>query len=124
MTRRSFLMFGIGILTFACGGCGGSPTSPTPSVPFITDNLASVDSVAIVPDTNTLYVGQTQVFSLAVELGPGIPPSGPLPLWSSTNPSVVTVDGSGTATGIAVGEATITVLARGKTATRQLEVVP
>jgi uncharacterized protein YjdB len=77
-----------------------------------------------VPDTNTLYVGQTQVFSLAVEFGPGIPPSGPPPRWSSTNPSVVTVDGSGAATGTAVGEAIITVLFHGKTVTRQLKVVP
>jgi len=40
------------------------------------------------------------------------------------NPSVVIVDADGTARAIAVGEATVQVLFHGKTANRQLEVVP
>jgi uncharacterized protein YjdB len=87
--------------------------------------VAPVVSIAIVPDTNLLKLGQMQQFSLSVELGPGIPLSGgPLPRWSSTNPSVIMVDGGGAVTGIGVGESVIEVLYKGKTAARQLTVVP
>jgi hypothetical protein len=78
-------------------------------------------STTIVPDIATLTIGQTQRFSVSVELGPGIPPSGPVPGWSSTSPAVVAVDFSGMLT---EGKAIIEVLFRGKTATRRLQVVP
>jgi uncharacterized protein YjdB len=81
-------------------------------------------STTIVPDIATLTIGQTQRFSVSVGLGPGVPPSGPVPLWSSTSPAVVAVDFNGTATALTEGEAMIQVLFKGKKATRHLQVVP
>jgi hypothetical protein len=77
-----------------------------------------------VPATNILKLGATQQFTLAVEVGPGVPPSGPAPLWISTNPPVLIINSSGTATGVSVGEATVQVTFGGQTAARQLHVVP
>jgi hypothetical protein len=111
-------------------GCGG-PSAPTPThtpdpSPGPTSNffVATVLSIIIVPDITTLTIGQAQPFSMSVELSPGFPPSGPVPVWSSTSPAVVAMDFSGTATALTEGEAIIQVLFRGKTATRRLQVVP
>lgn len=128
MKSRSSAVIGIVLLTLGLGygACGGSPTGPTLSQPPTSTAItpAPVNSIAIVPAENALKVGETRQFSFSVELGPGVPTSGPLPVWSSTNPSVVAIDGSGAARGVAVGEAVIQVLFRGKTATRQIGVVP
>lgn len=114
-------------LTLACAGCANAPTSPSTNPPPSSTNpatsLASVLSIRITPDDGRVNVGQTFPFSVAVELGEGVPPSGPLPRWSVTNPAVLSVDGNGNVTGLAPGEAVLSVEFRGKTATRQVEVV-
>lgn len=92
-------------------------------MPRAASAVAGVKSIAIMPDVNTLKIGQIQQLSLVVELEPGVPSSGPPPLWSSMNPRVVAVDASGTATGVSVGETALHVSFRGKTATRQVHVV-
>ena len=72
-----------------------------------------------------MRVGETVSFSTTVELGEGVRPSfGPAPRWSSTNPAVVVIDGSGNAKAIARGESTIGVIAHGHKVARHIEVQP
>src|ERR1700730_10556018 len=111
-------------------GCGG-PSAPTPTPrpnasPGATTTLpvATVLSLTILPDITPLTIGQAQQFSMSVELSPGFPPTGLAPTWSSTNAALVTVDGSGEATALSQGDATIQVSFLGKTATRHLQLVP
>jgi len=108
--------------------CSGVPTMPTPPArtgPTQVAVLAEVLSIRILPEVDTIRLGQTVSFSVAVELGEGgVPPSGGLPRWSSTNPSVISVEGFGNARAIALGEATIEVGAKGRTASRHLRVQP
>jgi hypothetical protein len=112
-------------------GCGGPSTvTPTPKPnespgPTSTSPVATVLSITIVPDITTLTIGETQRFSMSVDLSPGLPPpTGLAPTWSSTNAAVLVVDGSGKALAVSQGEATIQVSFVGKTATRRLQVVP
>jgi hypothetical protein len=108
------------------------PIGPRIPVPTEVRNVA-IKGVTIEPETHVLRLGQRQEFYLKLELGDGGPPGGPVPQWTSSNPSVValTRDGSATTAGSAVdasargiGLATIEVIAHGHTATRQLQVVP
>lgn len=70
-----------------------------------------------------MRVGETVSFSMKVELGEGVPPSGaPGLFWSSTNPDVVTVDTSGKATAIRRGNATIELTFKGHKATQSISV--
>ena len=109
-----------------------SPIGPRIPVPTEVRNVA-IKGVTIEPQTTVLRLGKRQEFYLKLELGDGGPPVGPVPQWTSSNPSVValTRDGSATTTGSAVeasgravGLATIEVIAHGHTATRQIQVVP
>jgi Big-like domain-containing protein len=114
-------------ISWGCGGPSAPTPTPKPNVspgPTSTLPVATVLSITIVPDVTTLTIGQAQRFSMSVELSPGFPPVGLAPVWSSTNAAVVTVDGSGEATAVSQGEATIQVSFLGTTATRHLQLVP
>lgn len=104
----------------ACDRAPNAPTAPANSNPA----LASVLAIAITPATNSLKRGERQQFTVAVDLTSGVPPSGPLPLWTSMNPSVLSVDSNGSANAIALGEATLLVTFRGRTDSRHLQIVP
>ena len=111
-------------------GCSKSPTlpiSPTPPAAS-TDHRTAVDmarvtAIEIFPETATLRIGQSEPFSVSVVLGPGIPPSGPAPFWSSKNPFVATVDANGLVKAGAVGDTIIEVRFKGLSATRPISVV-
>ena len=82
-------------------------------------------SMAITPDTSALKTGQSQQFRVSVVLGPGVAwPAGPAPNWSSTNSSVIAIDGQGVATARSVGDAIIQVVFYGQMLARQLHVEP
>jgi uncharacterized protein YjdB len=82
-------------------------------------------SLAITPDTSEIAVGETRRFSYEITFGPGSPgPAGPIPMWSSSNPMIVRVEGgSGEVTGLAPGRATISITFHGTVASRELRVV-
>lgn len=116
--------------------CGDSqplpPVAPRIPVPTEVRNVA-IKGVTIEPETNVLKLGQTQEFYLKLELSDSSPPVGPVPQWTSSNPSVVALarDRSATSSGGAldatatgIGVAIIEVIAYGHTATRQVQVVP
>lgn len=114
------------VLAVVFANCGESPTRPSApqSAASAGSTTASIESITIVPADDTMRIGEKRQFSLAVTLGPGAPPSGPMPAWSSTNSAVVGIDANGIAMGTALGEAVIRVLFRGHIATRQITVVP
>jgi hypothetical protein len=73
----------------------------------------------------TMTIGETLLFSMKLELGEGVPPSGaPIPMWSSTDPAVIAMDPSGRATAIATGDATIEVVGKAGRLTRRIHVTP
>ncbi len=115
---------GIALAVVGSVACGNGPTSPTPQSSRASQ-VASVVSVTITPDVNSLSVGQTQHFAASVELSTGIPPAGGMvPQWSSTNASVLELDADGNAKAVGVGEATVQAAVGGKTTTRPIRVVP
>ena len=70
-----------------------------------------------------MRVGETLTFSVKLELGEGVPPSGPVPFWSSTNRAAVLVEpATGKATAVGEGIATIEVTGHGGRATRTIKV--
>ena len=83
-------------LFVSCGGDGGSP-SPTPT------------DVIVTPGADTLFaLGATQTFSATVLDANGDPIDGATVTWSSTAPSVVSVDpSSGVATALTNGSAQV-----------------
>jgi uncharacterized protein YjdB len=113
-------------------GCSQSPSlpisqpiSPTASTDHHTAvDMARVTAIEIFPETATLRIGQSESLSVFVVLSAGIPPSGPAPFWSSTNPSVATVDANGLVRAQAVGNTAVEVRFKGVSASRLFSVVP
>jgi hypothetical protein len=72
-----------------------------------------------------MRVGETLTFSIQVELGEGVPPSGApllMALWSSTNRAVILIDASGKASAVGEGHSTIEVSVWGQHITRTIQV--
>lgn len=114
----------IAIAAVAGANCKSTPTAVTDVPSPNQARLAPIISMQVVPDVASMRLGDSVTFSLEIELGEGIPPSGPMPIWSSTNPKVIAVDSNGRATALAVGETTIEAAAHGQRAARHLRVVP
>lgn len=120
---RPLALCSVFVLALATGNCGGSETDVVePTGPTDVAGVAAVQAIMIVPAVSTLKLGATERFSISVELGSGIPPSGPMPFWSSTNPSVIVVDQNGSATAVSLGEAVLRVSFRSKIADLHLRV--
>lgn len=81
-----------------------------------------VAAVVVSPDSADIPVGETQQFTAALVDLHGDPITGPAVTWSSSDPSVATIDGGGLATGLAVGVTTITATAQAASGTAILTV--
>jgi DNA/RNA endonuclease G (NUC1) len=68
---------------------------------------AEVASVSVTPESATVVEGGTRKFTATAKDSTGQPISGVVLTWTSGNPVIVTVDGSGLATGITAGTATV-----------------
>jgi hypothetical protein len=100
------------VVLLAVGGCGDS-TSPSPINPNPTP------TTAITPATTVLQIGQTQAYTFTPA------PTTNVITWTSSNESVLTIDATGTATGLANGVSTITGSSdSGTSATLAVQVVP
>ena len=91
-------------LTLPLGGCGAT----------------EVDSIQIAPASQSVAVGSTTQFTATGTIGHGSHPSSSEIVtdqvtWTSSNTAVATIDSSGMATGVAVGNATITATMNGFT---------
>jgi hypothetical protein len=121
------LMVGLMLSLFVVfGGCSNTavthPSSPTTRATG-QSTVAPILSTQITPSVDRMRIGETLTFSLKLELGEGVPPSGPMPFWSSTNRAAVLIDAtSGKATAIGEGTATIEVAGRGGRASRTIQV--
>lgn len=124
MGQRASIVLCAAILMPTLFGCGGSSAAPTAPASVPSTLLATVVSVRIIPDATILRPGETQQFSIEVELSEGIPPTGPAPNWSTTDATILAVAANGTATGVGRGVATLRVEFRGNSATRQVQVLP
>jgi hypothetical protein len=123
-SNRIGLFVAILAATASAVNCTRTPTSPTvPAVPARTA-LAPFLSFQVTPAIDAMRIGETLSFSIAIELGEGVPPSGPMPMWSSSNPAVIAIDPGGRATAVAQGESTIQVAAHGHRTSRQIRVRP
>src|SRR6266480_3811871 len=99
------------VAAVAASACGNSDTATTPTT--------STPTSAITPATTVYQVGQTQTFTLSASTTPANVN------WSSSDPSVMKIDGSGNATALRVGTATITSTADNNlSATLAVQVVP
>lgn len=102
-----------------------NPTAPTRSLRTGStqqSTLAPVLSIEISPRVEAMRVGETLSFSVNVQLGEGVPPSGPMPFWSSTNPAVIFIDVAGNATAVGKGVTTIEVIFKGLRTSRNIQV--
>jgi hypothetical protein len=107
----------------ACADVNTNPTAPTvPQQSTQQSTLAPVLSIQISPPVESMRIGETLSFSVTVELGDGVPPSGPMPSWSSTNPAVIRIEPHGNATAVGKGAATIEVIFKGHTTMRTVHV--
>lgn len=119
----------IASVVIAFGGCSDTtvdhPTVPTSPMATQISPLAPLLSARITPAIDRMRIGETLTFSAKLEFGDGgVPPSGKLPIWSSTNPAVLVVDHIGQATAVSEGNATIEVGTHGHRVTRNIQVTP
>ncbi|MFL5606534.1 MAG: beta strand repeat-containing protein, partial [Gemmatimonadaceae bacterium] len=116
---------GSGVVTAVAPGTATiTATSETKSASAtITVTPAPVGTVAVQPVSSALAVGQSTTLAATVTDANGTVLTGRLVTWSSSNPSVATVNATtGVVTGVSVGSATITATSEGKTGTAAVTV--
>jgi len=96
----------------------GNAGSASVSVPC----AIPVASVSVSPASASVQVGNTVQLAAAPKDANGNPLSGRTVTWSSSNPSVATVDGTGLVTGAVAGSATITATSEGQSGTASVTV--
>lgn len=89
-----------GIITFGLTACGDDVTITDPPGP----PAPGVTSVTVAPSTATVAVGQTVVFAASVIADNGVSTA---VTWTSSDPTIATVNGTGQVTGVAAGTTTI-----------------
>ena len=90
----------------------------------VTSSAVVVATVSVAPSSSSLYPGRTQHLTATLRDASGNAISGIAVSWSTSNPSAVSVSSSGVATANAVGSATITASAGGKTGSATVNVTP
>jgi len=116
MNARGLLILAAAVSLALLAGCSSSPTAPVIGVPL--------NSLTVVPATDTMFVGQTVNFSaVAIDTG-GVPVSNPALSWSTTDPSILAVNGNGSATGAHEGSTLLIVSAAGLADTAVVIVLP
>ena len=99
----------------------GHPGTTT-DTSVVTVAPAPVASVTVSPSSASLFVGQTLQLGATMTDSAGNVLSGRTVTWTSSNPSVVTVNASGLAGAVAIGSATITATSEGRTGTAVVSV--
>jgi hypothetical protein len=116
LKRFASMSFGI-VAGLSIGACSNpvapttTPASTTPAIELTGFNPSRVATM--------IQIGQTQAYQLTNTTSPSVV------TWTSSDPSVLTIDDAGNATGIANGYTTLTASSdTGKTATLTVQVVP
>jgi|SRR5579859_2642206 len=111
----------VGLLTIlgiaACSSTDSSVTSPNSQ-----DSARNIRTVTVTPSVLSGTVGQTGQLTAVVKNQYGQVMSGAIVTWTSSNTSVVTINGTGMATGIGAGSATITATSSGYKGTAAITV--
>ena len=110
-------------------GVGNGTVSITASAEGITGTVTvtvvePVTAVQVTPATATLLVGGTQQLSAAARDAKGAALTGRPVTWSSSNPSVATVSGTGLVTAVGAGSATLTARVEGVEGSVTVTVAP
>ena len=112
----------VGLLTIlgiaACSSTDSSVTSPGTGQ----DSARNIRTVTVSPSSLSGTVGQSGQLTAVVKNQYGQVMSGAIVTWASSNTSVVTVNGSGMATGVGAGSATITATSSGYKGTAAITV--
>ena len=113
MSSRVWRIVALGFV-LSCGGSGDAgPSGP-----------ATVTSVAVSPNTASIFTGGTQQFTATANDAGGNTLTGRTIAWSTSNASVATVNSaSGLATALVAGSATITATCEGRSAAATITVV-
>ncbi len=93
--------------------CGGDSSGPSPN---------AVATVEVTPSSVTLGVGQTRQLAASPKNSTGAIIAGKSAAWSTSSPSVATVDGAGLVRGVSAGSATITATVDKKVGTSSVTV--
>ena len=104
-------------LAVACGADSTTTDPGTKPPPVV--NVASVD---VTPQTAEVVVGHTAKLNATPRDASGGALAGRTVSWSSSNANIASVDNSGTVTGVAAGNATITASSEGKSAAAAITV--
>lgn len=108
----------------ACGG-GDSATSPTPTpTPNPNPQPAPVATVALTPDSSSVFTGRTRELVATVRDSAGNTLNGRTITFASSAPEVAIVSVTGAVTGVNTGRAVISATAEGKTAQAVVTVQP
>jgi peptidoglycan/xylan/chitin deacetylase (PgdA/CDA1 family)/uncharacterized protein YjdB len=110
------------VLALACASCGGGSTSTATSTN--SSGSTSIASITLTPQSASLQVGRTQSFKAVAKDDQGTAVTNSTLSFTSSNPAIVTVDSTGTATAIAAGTAEIKVSAEGASTFAMLTVTP
>lgn len=100
----------------ACSRADATSPTPAPFVPVVT-------TVALTPATASVTVGSTVALTVTVKDQRDSTMAGQTVTWSSSSASVATVSATGTVTGVAMGNATITATAGGKSGSAVVTVI-
>lgn len=113
----------LGVALTVLGGCGTSHESTFPRSNAQPTGLTEIQ-LAITPIVTTLRLGDSQQMSVSVGLlGSGVPPSGPLPRWSTSDSAVLAVTQAGVLTAVGPGSAELRLTAHGATASQRIGVI-
>jgi hypothetical protein len=111
---RRFVLVALAVVSVFAAACDkSSPAEPT----------KTVSSLSMSPGTDWIRIKGTEKFNVSAQYSTGAAEA-VTPAWTSDSTGVATVDASGTVTGIAAGQATITASYQGKSITRALRVIP
>jgi Big-like domain-containing protein len=119
LRRIVFVSFSI-VLGSLLSVCGDNLTAPTTTATS-TSNTPTITLVGLNPSRveTMLQIGQTQAYQLSNS------PSTTGVIWTSTDPTILSIDESGTATGLANGHVTLSAKSdTGQTAMLTVQVVP
>ena len=112
--QRSMVAALAALLLAACSGGGGDgPSGP-----------AKVTTVSLVAPATQLEVGGTLALGFTAVDSKGAAVSGKTGTWSTSAPSVASIDANGVLTGVSAGQATVSVSVDGVSATGNFTVIP
>lgn len=106
------------VLIVAASVCAAACGKSSPAEPSKT-----VSALSMSPATDWVKINGTEKFTVTAQYTTGAVEA-VAPTWTSDAISIATVDASGTVTGVAAGQATVTATYQGKSVTRGIRVIP